>query len=51
LAEIELETQKASFFGTINPEKMVNQVTAKKSTKKLLMVQLFPLRDASPFTQ
>jgi hypothetical protein len=33
LAEIELEIQKTSLFGTINPEKTVNQITAKKSTK------------------
>jgi hypothetical protein len=33
LAEIELEIQKTSFYGTVNPEKMVNQITAKKSTK------------------
>jgi hypothetical protein len=36
LAEIRLETQRTSFFGTTNPEKMVNRVTAqKKSAKKL----------------
>jgi hypothetical protein len=34
LAEIELETQKTSFFGTINPEKMVSQVTAQKNPPK-----------------
>jgi hypothetical protein len=30
LAEIKLETQKTSFFGTTNLEKMVNRVTAQK---------------------
>jgi hypothetical protein len=34
LAEIELETQRTSFFRIINPEKMVNQVTAQKILQK-----------------
>jgi hypothetical protein len=34
LAEIELEIQKTSFFGTINPEKMVKQITAQKNPPK-----------------
>jgi hypothetical protein len=34
LAENELETQTTSFFGTINPKKMVSQVTAQKIHQK-----------------
>jgi hypothetical protein len=34
LVEIELEIQKTSFFGTINPKKMVNQITAQKIHQK-----------------
>jgi hypothetical protein len=43
LAEIELETRKTSFFGTINPEKMVNQVTAQKIHQKTARVPSIPL--------
>jgi hypothetical protein len=43
LAEIELETQKTSFFGTINPEKMVNQVTAKTVHPKTAHGPIIPL--------
>jgi hypothetical protein len=38
LAEIELEIQKTSFFGTINPEKMVNQITAQKIHQKIARI-------------
>jgi hypothetical protein len=51
LAEFGLETQKTSFFGTTNPEKMVNQVTAQKICQKTACIQLIPLHDASSFTQ
>jgi hypothetical protein len=50
LAEFELETQKTSFFETINPEKMVNQVTAQKIHQKtarvpsILLVRRFTFR-------
>jgi hypothetical protein len=43
LAEIELETQKTSFFGTINPEKMVNQATAQKIHQKTARGPIIPL--------
>jgi hypothetical protein len=33
MIEIRLEIRKIPFFGTINPEKMVNQITCPKSTK------------------
>jgi hypothetical protein len=51
VAEIGFETQKTSFFGTTNLEKMVSQVTAQKIHQKTARVQLIPLRDASTFTQ
>jgi hypothetical protein len=34
LAEIELEIRKTSFFEIINPEKIVNQITAQKIHQK-----------------
>jgi hypothetical protein len=43
LAEIELETQKTSFFGTMNPEKMVSQVTAQKIHQKPSCGPIIPL--------
>jgi hypothetical protein len=43
LAEIELEIQKTSFFGTINPEKMVNQITAQKIHQKTACIPSIPL--------
>jgi hypothetical protein len=43
LAEIELEIQKTSFFGTINPEKMVNQITAQKIHQKTVRIPSIPL--------
>jgi hypothetical protein len=51
LAEIRFETQKTSFFGTTNPEKMVNRVTAQKICQKTASIQLILLRDASSYTQ
>jgi hypothetical protein len=43
LAEIELEIQRTSFFGTINPEKMVNQITAQKIHPKTARIPNIPL--------
>jgi hypothetical protein len=43
LAEIELEIQKTSFFGTINPGKMVNQITAQKIHQKTARIPSIPL--------
>jgi hypothetical protein len=43
LAEIELEIPKTSFFGTINPEKMVNQITAQKIHQKTTRIPSIPL--------
>jgi hypothetical protein len=43
LAEIELEIQKTSFFGTINLEKMVNQITAQKIHQKTARIPSIPL--------
>jgi hypothetical protein len=43
LAEIELEIQKTSFFGTINPEKMVNQITTQKIHQKTARIPNIPL--------
>jgi hypothetical protein len=43
LAEIELKIQKTSFFGTINPEKMVNQITAQKIHQKTVRIPSIPL--------
>jgi hypothetical protein len=43
LAEIELEIQKTSFFRTINPEEMVNQITAQKIHQKTARIPSIPL--------
>jgi hypothetical protein len=43
LAEIELETQKTSFSRTMNPEKMVSQVTAQKIHQKPARGPIIPL--------
>jgi hypothetical protein len=43
LAEIELEIRKTSFFGTINPEKMFNQITAQQIHQKIARIPSIPL--------
>jgi hypothetical protein len=43
LAKIELKIEKISFFGTINPEKMVNQITAQKIHQKTVRIPSIPL--------
>jgi hypothetical protein len=43
LAKIELKIEKISFFGTIKPEKMVNQITAQKIHQKTARIPSIPL--------